>query len=570
MASQAKRRSVRGSNGHRASSHRLSTSRGVLRGSIGLFAVAVIAGVAAVWLLAWPRVTVQSASDALAQISHLGGGHLLSAEATYGTHTVRLVAGEGGLVPISRVPQGTRMTVTVEVREPSWLAWLIGGTRRVTDQMVTPSASLVDPIVVARPGQPVKARFSRPVRVVVARAAAQHSVDHVQQPSTQVDVISSVRAGQAGIVQIAAAPQTWESLHAPVSLSYFGAAGSSTMLLTQPNLQGGTIDPSGTIRMTFSRPVASVFGTQVPTITPVINGALAPKGHWTEPTANSLLFTPSGATFWPGEQYRLALPAPVKLTATAPTPTLSSLSTTTTKVLQFSGAPGSIIRLQQLLASLGYLPLSWSPTATTGTPVTVTSQIALMATSPTGTFTWRWAMPVPLTSLWQLGTDNVITQGAIMTFEQVSHLDTIGVSNPLLWPTLINAAVHHTTDPHPYTWIEVTKALPETLTFYRNGAVALTNLVNTGIAGARTASGTYPVYLRLAYQTMRGHNPNGTAYADPVHWINYFNGSDAVHGFYRPAGYGFPQSVGCVELPIPVAATLWPMVHIGTLVTVLP
>jgi hypothetical protein len=37
-----------------------------------------------------------------------------------------------------------------------------------------------------------------------------------------------------------------------------------------------------------------------------------------------------------------------------------------------------------------------------------------------------------------------------------------------------------------------------------------------------------------------------------VYWINYFNGGDAVHGFVR-ASYGFPQSLGCVELPIPTA-----------------
>jgi lipoprotein-anchoring transpeptidase ErfK/SrfK len=68
---------------------------------------------------------------------------------------------------------------------------------------------------------------------------------------------------------------------------------------------------------------------------------------------------------------------------------------------------------------------------------------------------------------------------------------------------------------------------------------------------------------------MSGYNPNGTYYHDLVYWINYFNGGDAVHGFVR-ASYGFPQSLGCVELPIPVAAQVYPQVHIGTLVTVMP
>jgi len=68
---------------------------------------------------------------------------------------------------------------------------------------------------------------------------------------------------------------------------------------------------------------------------------------------------------------------------------------------------------------------------------------------------------------------------------------------------------------------------------------------------------------------MQGVNPNGTPYADPVHWINYFDGGEAVHGFPR-ASYGFPQSLGCVELPLNVAPIVYSHVHYGTLVTVLP
>ena len=66
---------------------------------------------------------------------------------------------------------------------------------------------------------------------------------------------------------------------------------------------------------------------------------------------------------------------------------------------------------------------------------------------------------------------------------------------------------------------------------------------------------------------MRGTNPNGTPYADSVSWVNYFNGSDAVHGFVR-ASYGFPQSVGCVELPPATAGKIFPQLMVGDLVTV--
>ncbi len=66
---------------------------------------------------------------------------------------------------------------------------------------------------------------------------------------------------------------------------------------------------------------------------------------------------------------------------------------------------------------------------------------------------------------------------------------------------------------------------------------------------------------------MRGTNPDGTKYADPVQYIAYFNGGDAVHYIPRTS-FGYPQSVGCVELPLPAAAQAWSELPYGTLVTV--
>jgi hypothetical protein len=67
---------------------------------------------------------------------------------------------------------------------------------------------------------------------------------------------------------------------------------------------------------------------------------------------------------------------------------------------------------------------------------------------------------------------------------------------------------------------------------------------------------------------MRGTNPDGTKYADPgVPWVSYFHGGDALHGFDRYS-YGFPQSLGCVEMPPANAAVVYPYTPIGTLVTV--
>ena len=71
---------------------------------------------------------------------------------------------------------------------------------------------------------------------------------------------------------------------------------------------------------------------------------------------------------------------------------------------------------------------------------------------------------------------------------------------------------------------------------------------------------------------MKGLNPDGTKYDDTVYWASYFNGGDAVHAFPRP-GYGWYQSLGCVELPYNgagpgVSETVWNYLTYGSLVTV--
>jgi lipoprotein-anchoring transpeptidase ErfK/SrfK len=67
---------------------------------------------------------------------------------------------------------------------------------------------------------------------------------------------------------------------------------------------------------------------------------------------------------------------------------------------------------------------------------------------------------------------------------------------------------------------------------------------------------------------MSGTNPDGSHYNDPgIPFISYFNGGDALHGFDR-AQFGFPQSLGCVEMTAGDAGTVWPYTPIGTLVHV--
>jgi lipoprotein-anchoring transpeptidase ErfK/SrfK len=133
----------------------------------------------------------------------------------------------------------------------------------------------------------------------------------------------------------------------------------------------------------------------------------------------------------------------------------------------------------------------------------------------------------------------------------------------------LKALANHKGNTQPYDYVYVQKnPEPENVTVYRDGVPIYNTLANTGIPAAPTPDGTWPVYARYTVTTMTGTNPNGTHYSDPgIPWVSYFYEGDALHGFIR-ASYGFPQSLGCVEMPFANAGVVFPLTPIGTLVTV--
>ncbi|MGH2842123.1 MAG: L,D-transpeptidase family protein, partial [Solirubrobacteraceae bacterium] len=176
--------------------------------------------------------------------------------------------------------------------------------------------------------------------------------------------------------------------------------------------------------------------------------------------------------------------------------------------------------------------------------------------------------PVQLKRLWSPTAPTELTKGAIMAFESDHGLAVDGLAGPSVWKALISAAVKGERSSFGYTFVMVSENEPESIHVWHDGRIVVHGPVNTGIAAAPTALGTFAVFEHLTVTTMSGVNPDGTPYHDPgIPWDSYFNGGDALHGFIR-ASYGFPQSLGCVEMPFAQAGQVFPYTPIGTIVNV--
>jgi peptidoglycan hydrolase-like protein with peptidoglycan-binding domain len=228
----------------------------------------------------------------------------------------------------------------------------------------------------------------------------------------------------------------------------------------------------------------------------------------------------------------------------------------------------STLRLQELLAQLGYLPFTWKPASPTViSPTNARAELSAAYSAPAGTFSWQGSYPSNLVDQWKAGSYNVLENGAIRALESVDNLTMDGVAGPSVWSALLTAVAKGKHDPNAYTYALASQYSPESLRVWQNGKQVFETPANTGIPAAPTADGTFPVYLKYYFQIMKGTNPDGSKYSDPVYYVSYFDGGDAVHYFDRYS-YGFYQSLGCVEVPWDAAKTVWPMLTYGSLVTV--
>ena len=494
-------------------------------------------------IVASASASLSADPTALARVGMpLGGGTIESVSVLGGrtNHVIPVEVRGDQIWPRGTIPAGESLSVEVVVRRPGWISWLSGKQDRVHLSLVAPAAAPTQTYLTLGHSEPLRLAFNRPVvSVSFGPSATARRRELLPSPSTEVTL---PRAASAGTIWVAATPRSWETAGS-TAVSWF-PAGAATSAVANP-APGGRILPTTPITLTFSKPLSSALGASLPVVSP------AGSGSWQKISDHTLVFRPAGYGYGLGATVRIGLPAGVSLAGGAPSWTV---------------AQGSTMRLQQLLASLGYLPVSFSSSASVASVPGAQENAAI--NPPGGSFSWRWGnVPGGLRSMWQQGAFGPITKGAVMAFENDQGLAPDGVPGPIVWKTLINAADKHQASSFGFSFVAVDEST-QNLNLWHNGQTVLTTAVNTGVAGAPTAKGTFNVFEHIASGTMSGTNPDGSHYKDPgIPWISYFNGGDALHGFVR-ASYGFPQSDGCVEMPISTAGRVYPYTPIGTIVNV--
>ncbi|HTU97493.1 MAG TPA: L,D-transpeptidase [Solirubrobacteraceae bacterium] len=517
--------------------------------------VAVAAVVVAGVTLTSAKASLSADSVALAKIGMpLGGGSIESISVVTGPHSqaVPVKITNGKIYPTKLIPANEQLQIQVTVKRPGWISWLAGSKQKLQLTLTTPAASLRSHYITVRNGSQLKAHFRGPVSAYTFGTSPKHMTRTVlPRPS---DTITLPHAGVAGTEYLSASPRTWESAKT-ATINYF-PAGKSATVVASPT-PGATIKPSTPIQLTFSKPVGKAIGSHMPVISP------STPGSWHQINSHTIRFEPTGYGYGLDAKVQLALPSGVRL--------LGGQSTSTSSTGTWTVPGGSVVRLQQLLAIAGYLPLTFHYAGGKGPGLTPAAQENAAVDPPKGTFSWRYPdTPQRLKDMWSVGSLGTMMEGAIMAFENDNDIYSLPYDGPTstIWKTLISDVVAGKGNSFGYTFVDVSVSSQSLVLWHSGKTVIGGTPVNTGIPSAPTSTGTYPVYEHLTSTTMSGTNPDGSHYNDPnIPWVSYFNGGDALHGFNR-ASYGSPQSLGCVEMPFSVAGQVWPYTPIGTLVDV--
>ncbi len=245
--------------------------------------------------------------------------------------------------------------------------------------------------------------------------------------------------------------------------------------------------------------------TPMPMLTP------SDAGTW-KIESDSLVFRPA-STLAPCSHYTLTVWARTASTGHGP------LGVKRTESLGVACPPTAA--LQQALARLGFLGAAFRPAYIfhEAAGALTRQEAAVHAYHPPRGMLASVPAGAPRA---HLGEFEAITRGALTVYQEDRGLEASGEPNSATWESLLYDLTHNRRDSHPYTWVTVSESLPETLRVHRGAHIAFTTLVNTGVPGAETQTGVFPIYARYVSTTMAGEDVDGEKYDVPdVPWVNY-------------------------------------------------
>ena len=333
--------------------------------------IAAAAAALAVAVLWWSGATLALDRVALARVEVQPlGGSLISARAFAPDGTgIPLSVSGGRLLPRRLLTPGESVTVITVVRRPGWLGWALGHTRTgAADRSCTASsafATLADgryslraAVAVRRAGRPGLVPEWRPRAPRLGRGAAWS-----RWGSKRPRARSRCRARHAG-GSASALPFASPGFRLP------GCRPCSS------GRSRGPISPRASIELTFSKPLHDALGAARPKF------SVRVPGRWSESDSHTLVFRPAGFGFPLDASVRLELPRNLSVN-------LGTSPARTARTIDWKVAGASFLRLQQLLADGGYLPLSWQPAGETPARQLL-AEINAAVAPPEGSFSWRY------------------------------------------------------------------------------------------------------------------------------------------------------------------------------------
>ena len=113
----------------------------------------------------------------------------------------------------------------------------------------------------------------------------------------------------------------------------------------------------------------------------------------------------------------------------------------------------------------------------------------------------------------------------------------------------------------------------QSVRYVKNGNVVFTSSMVSGGPGHRTRTGIFKINAKQRNATLKGRNDDGTDYESPVSYWMPFDGGNGLHdapwrGAFGGGIYLSGGSHGCVNMPPAMAAQLYNMIPVGTIVYV--